>query len=145
MLYLAFVLVSVFLFAGFLWLTRFEAARGAKLFADKRATLDAEAERIETAILHIDLSHFLRMGVRALIARVAHDIAHATLLIVRFVERTLTRAVRSLRERRTLPSVTTDGSPSSDFVAAMKDFKEELRSGRKTEESAGDIIENREG
>lgn len=94
--------------------------------------------------MHIDVPTFLRSGLRALAARVVHDVAHGSLLAVRFVERMLTRAVRALRIHHATTVISTNANPSSDFVATMKDFKEELRNGRKTEEERGDIIEGQQ-
>jgi hypothetical protein len=133
MFYFFFVLVSGMLFVGFLVLTKNEASRGARYFARERGTLDQEVERWTVLVSHIDIATFVRTGLRSLLARVIHDVAHASLIAVRFLEKLLTRAVQALRMRRA-KSVITSTAPSSDFVATMKDFKQELRNGRKTEE-----------
>lgn len=35
--------------------------------------------------------------------KILHDVAHAILMVIRFLERWLTRAVRTLREKRSKP------------------------------------------
>jgi len=144
MIYLFSVVLSFILFGGFLALTAYETKRGERFFAPRRRMIDGEAERFAYAVSHIDLAAFVRTGLRALIARLAHDIAHGSLIAVRSVEKLLTRAVRALRIHHASTAISASANPSSDFVATMKDFKEELRSGRKTEEATGDIIADRE-
>jgi hypothetical protein len=140
MLHLIFILVSLSLFTGFLFVTKTEAKRGTRYFAQERGVLDAEVERWADMVAHIDVATFVRTGLRALIARLAHDIAHGSLIVVRFVEKMLTRAVRALRMHNATAVISTSAQPSSDFVATMKDFKQELRNGRKTEETTNDSI-----
>jgi hypothetical protein len=144
MAYLFFVLISIFLFAGFILLTRNESKRGARYFADRRGALDAEVERWTGRVSEIDIAVFVRTGLRALVARIIHDIAHGSLIAVRFVEKLLTRTVRALRMQNATTTTTPSGNASSDFVATMKDFKQELRNGRKTEETTGDTIADKE-
>ncbi len=100
MLHLAFILISLALFLGFLALTRVESRRGNRFFAHSRASFDSRVERVTYITEHVDLPAFVRDGLRAASARIVHDIVHVTLIIVRFTERMLTRAVRALRERR---------------------------------------------
>lgn len=138
MAYLIFVIISLILFGAFLALTHRESERGVRYFARERANLDAEADRWSLAVAHIDVPTFIRTGLRALVARLVHDAAHGSLIVVRFIERLLTRAVRALRIRHASTAISASAAPSSDFVATMKDLKEELRSGRKTEEAAED-------
>ena len=70
---------------------------------------------------------------RAVAARIAHDAIHASLVVVRFLERLLTRAVRTLRAERVNLMHAEQARQASDFVSQIKDFKDELRSAR-TEE-----------
>ncbi len=144
MAYLVFLLIALVLFVGFVVLTRQETRRGSRYFAAERMQFDADTERFITVFAHADFPTFVKSIVRALIARIAHDAAHGSLIVVRFLERLLTRAVRTLRIHHASVSVSTTASPSSDFVTAMKDLKQELRNGRKIEEVVGDTIENRE-
>ena len=65
-----------------------------------RVRLDRFAQRVEFVIGHVDWGALTKHVVRTSIERVLHDSVHATLVVVRFIERTLTRTVRGLRERR---------------------------------------------
>ncbi len=91
--------ISLTLFGGFLLLTAIEARTG-RMGGSLRVRFDSFAHRIDFIIRHVDWSALTRHLVRTGIERVLHDLVHATLVAVRFVERTLTRAVRALRERR---------------------------------------------
>jgi hypothetical protein len=131
---LLFVLTSLILFVAFLVLTRVEMGRGGRFFARQRMALDAEVERWSFVATHVDFPAFIRDGSRALVARIIHDVAHGSLIAVRFLERLLTRAVRALRIHHAHGvAPTASANPSSEFVATMKDFKQELRNGRKIE------------
>ena len=142
--YIVFLVLSILLFVGFIALTRYEARRGTRVFAASRNSLDAEAERVSFAASHVDLPAFIRESLRALIARIIHDIAHGSLIAVRFIERLLTRIVRALRARRgALPAADAAPQGPTAFVAAMKDFKQELKNGRK-EEAVGERISDKE-
>jgi len=100
MLNLALILVSLALFIGFLALTRVESRRGSRYFAGARSSFDSQIDRLSFIADHVDFAAFVRDGLRAASARIVHDIVHVTLIIVRFTERMLTRAVRALREHR---------------------------------------------
>ncbi len=141
MAYAVFVGVSIVLFIGFLALTRYEARRGTRFFAGSRAFLDTEAARVSFAFSHVDVPAFIRESLRTLVARIVHDIAHGSLIAVRFLERLLTRVVRALRTRHgaVLMEEQKKQGPTA-FVATMADFKQGLKNGRKTEETNGDII-----
>jgi len=125
MVYLLFILATIALLGGFFALTQYEARRGARLFAEKRALLDRNIERVAFIIEHVDLGAYLRDEVRHLVGRISHDIAHLSLLAVRAVERLLTRLVRYLRSRhavRTLPRENV-----REFVKTLSDFKGTLK------------------
>ncbi len=100
MTYLISILVSLALFVGFLLLTLFEKKRGLRVAGELRNKLDAKVSRALFVLSHVDWSAFLKHLVVTGTQRIAHDVAHATLLAVRTVERLLTRAVKYLRERR---------------------------------------------
>lgn len=126
MVFVAVIALSLALFAGFLLLTRYEARRGARFFAASRDALDAKIERAAFIATHVNFESFLRDTLRALAAYAAHDLAHFTLLLVRFAERLLTRAVRHLRVNH---QIVAPAAPRP-FVQAMSDFKRELASTR---------------
>lgn len=145
MIYFIAITMSIGVCVGFLALTRFEMRRGGvRYMATRRHMLDVEVDRWKSAVEHIDVPVMVNGAVRTLSARLAHDVAHGTLVAVRFIERMLTRAVRALRMHHATTVISTTAHPSSDFVATMKDFKEELRNGRKTVDVVDGGILNKE-
>lgn len=99
MLLIILVALSLTLFGGFLLLTAFETGRG-RVGGSVRTRLDKHAARVAFIISHVDWSAFVKHLIRASAERIAHDVAHTSLLVIRFLERMLTRLVRALRERR---------------------------------------------
>ena len=91
--------LTLILFGGFLLLTAIEAKYG-RMGAGVRGRMDRRVARAVFIAGHIDWGGFIKHVVRTGTERVAHDSAHAVLQATRFVERLLTKAVRSLRERR---------------------------------------------
>lgn len=91
--------LSLALFGAFLLLTVLEARYG-RVGGAVRVRMDRRVARISYIVAHIDWGGFVKHLVRSGLDRVAHDSAHATLQAIRFAERLLTQAVRSLRERR---------------------------------------------
>lgn len=148
MAYLIFLLITIALFAGFLLATYREERRGRRYFEEPRQELDARVARIEFIVTHVDFAAFVRDTVKSAAEQAAHDVAHATLVAVRWSERMLTRAVRTLRERRAEMSasnggvaVNADGTPAapaqaSEFARAINDFKQDLRARRADAETA---------
>ncbi|MDE1966444.1 MAG: hypothetical protein KGI41_04365, partial [Patescibacteria group bacterium] len=103
MAYVVAILVALALLIGFIVLTVYERARGARFFEAYRASLDAQAERLAFIAEHVDFPAFLRDSSRELAAYAMHEIVNGTLITVRALERLLTRAVRYLRVRRPAP------------------------------------------
>jgi hypothetical protein len=99
MSYLIAILVALILLVGFLTLTGFEASKGVRVMSGARKRLDRKVGQLGFIFAHVDLGAFVRDTLRDGIERVLHDVAHATLIVVRFLERVLTRFVRSLRGR----------------------------------------------
>ena len=130
MLYLILILVSLVLFLGFLLLTVFERNRGMRIAGVSRNHLDAKVARATFVVRHVDWSAFLKDVVRAFLERVAHDVAHGVLLIVRIIERTLTRIVKSLRARR--GSAPLEDASKEPLTAAMERMRESLTKARIT-------------
>lgn len=131
MAYLIAILVSLLVFAGFLWLVSAEAKRGTRIFTGPRAKLDREAHRVEFVFAHVDFGSALRALAVSAAERIAHDVAHAVLVAVRFVERSLTGAVRTLRTRRAekgavLPPEDAAIAPTA-LARTMQDIKAHLR------------------
>jgi hypothetical protein len=134
MMNLVFILVALALLAGFFALIEYEVRRGVRLFAEKRARLDRNVERVEFVLQHVDLSAFTRDEVRRIVGRVSHDIAHLSLQVVRAAERLLTRLVRHLRSRHTIDTAPRESTRA--FVKTLSDFKDRLK---KTHPEVGDI------
>lgn len=135
MIYLILVTTSVALLGLFLATVALEARTGKRLGRPLREWLDAQASRVFFIIAHVDLAAFLRDMVREAGKRVAHDIAHLSLVVVRMVERLLTRIVRALRAHTAHSAAAP--APTSPFVRSMKDLKHKLRgndSSKETEE-----------
>lgn len=97
MAYIIAIVVSLILFFGFLLLVRIETGKGTRVLGGFRERLDVRATRLAFVIRHVDWAAFLNHIVRSVSARVAHDLAHATLVVVRVLERMLTRFVKYLR------------------------------------------------
>lgn len=123
MSYLIAIVVSLILIIGFLSLTSFEAARGVRLLGGLRRRLDRKVGQASFIIAHVDLGSFVRDAVRDGIERVLHDIAHASLVVVRFIERVLTRFVRKLRGR----SEEVPERPRRSFGEAVAHVKRTVR------------------
>jgi hypothetical protein len=122
---LIFVLISIALLSGFFTVIGYERGRGTRYFAVQRARLDAVIGRAEFILQHVSLGVFLRDEIRHLAGRAGHDIAHTSLLVVRAVERVLTRLVRRLR---THPEVdTAPRETAREFVKVLSEFKGNLK------------------
>jgi len=85
---------------AFVLLIAVEDRRGIRFLAVRRDHFDARVARASFILQHVDWGAFFNDVARTGFERALHDVAHATLIAVRFVERVLTRTVRSLRMRR---------------------------------------------
>jgi hypothetical protein len=94
--------ISCFLLGGFIIVTFVERKQG-RLFGASRRRLDAYVARMSFIVRHIDWSSFVKHQLQTTIEKILHDIAHAVLMVIRLLERWLTRAVRKLREKRSRP------------------------------------------
>ncbi|MBU2104090.1 hypothetical protein KKD81_01750 [Patescibacteria group bacterium] len=123
MIYLILIAVSLALFGGFLILTAFEKKRGLRVAGKLRNSIDARTSRTLFIVSHVDWSAFIKHLVVSVSERVAHDIAHSVLGLVRAAERLLTRAVKSLRERRGIESSledTQEAKPLEKLLMRMR-------------------------
>ena len=100
MTYLLLIIASIALFAGFFGVTVVEARTGTRYFAVSRAKLDRNVARVAFVIKHVNWAEFFAHLFQSFFERVLHDLAHWSLMAVRFVERQLTNVVRYLRDRR---------------------------------------------
>lgn len=128
MTYLILTTLAVALLGGFFALTRFEARRGARYFADVRTALDTKVEKFEFIAAHVDWSSFLKEEFERISHRVGHDVAHFSLQSVRATERLLTQLVRHLRTNETARTVTRE--PVRPFVRTLSEFKGHLEATR---------------
>ena len=129
MAHLIFIIVSLALLVGFYFLVWYEKAHAVRALARERAHLDRQVERIAFIIAHVNLGAFLKEETGRIVARVGHDVAQFSLLVVRAVERLLTRLVRYLRIRR----MNDDRAPresAREFVRTLADFKGHLEATR---------------
>ena len=95
------IAVPLVLLVLFLALVAVEERRGRRLFfPGRRYALDLKAERAAFVIQHVDWGAFTSDLARTSFERLAHDLAHTTLIFVRALERQLTKLVRVLRARR---------------------------------------------
>jgi hypothetical protein len=100
MMYLLLIIASIALFAGFFGVTVVEARTGTRYFGSHRTKLDKQAARIAFIIKHVNWVEFFTHLLQSFFERMIHDIAHVSLIVVRFIERQLTNVVRYLRDRR---------------------------------------------
>lgn len=126
--YLAFLLVTLLALAGFFVLVEYEARRGVRVLAAKRAALDGIVDRAVFIWSHVDLVAFGREELRALLNRGSHTVAHLILRAVRLLERLLTRIVRHLRS--TAVESEAPRETAREFVRTLSDFKETLGENR---------------
>ncbi len=125
--YLIAVVLSVALFGGFLALLAWEQKRGMRLVAIRRAAFDTRVEQVTLVLTHSDLVPSLETEVRAFGQWFIHEVAHFSLMVVREVERVLTRLVKYLRTRQSAAPVAPLGEPTRAFVKTLRGFKAELR------------------
>ncbi len=116
--------LAIALLVGFVALTRYEAKRGMRLCAAKRAALDENIERIAFIVEHVDLAAFARDEARHAMNRFGHAVAHLFLQAVRSTERLLTRLVRHLRTRHEDEAAPRE--TAREFVKTLSEFKDGL-------------------
>lgn len=134
MFYLGLVGFSCILFGGFLVFTMIEARTRTRLLGGMRNVIDTHAGRLFFIAGHVNWTEFLSHTIRAGSARFLHDVAHFFLLVVRFIERQLTRMVRYLRNSR--PNVLAPKpSRRSIFATTGTYLRERLRRPRKNVDS----------
>lgn len=106
-------------------LKNYEMRRGIRLYESKRMSLDRTVDRIVFITEHVNLAEFLRDEVRHLAGRIGHDIVHFSLIVVRIIERLLTKLMRRLRNH---PEIDTSPRETArEFVKTLSDFKDNLK------------------
>ena len=116
------ILLSIILLSAFLALTRYETTHGVRFFGQLRGRFDERVGKAFFVVRHVDWSAFLAHMTRTGAARIAHDLAHTSLIIVRIIERVLTRIVKYLRTRRQNPEVATERK-RFDIRASLAQFR----------------------
>lgn len=126
MSYVIAILVSFALLAGFTLVSWMETRSGVRVLGGARKRLDRSVTRVSYVVTHIDWGGFFTHMAKVIAERVVHDIVHTTLVAVRATERTLTRAIRILRER--IAHRTPDGPPveGSQLIATIVRFRKNL-------------------
>lgn len=102
MIFIILIALSMILLGGFFVLVGFERSRGLRIAGIWRNKLDAKVAKTAFIVNHVDWGAFVRHLLGTAAERIAHDVAHTVLKIVRTAERLLTRAVKYLRMRRGL-------------------------------------------
>ena len=124
MIYLVVMVISVALLGGFLVLTSYETARGMRFYGAFRERLDHTATHLGFIWNTVNLAAFVRDEIRHLAERIGHDAVHLSLVVVRAIERTLTRLVRYMRTRQAATVVPRENARA--FVKTLTDFKDTL-------------------
>lgn len=127
-MYLITVLALTLLLVGFLVLSWVETSRGFRILGTPRTKLDRQVARLSYIAIHIDWAGFFAHLAKTTAARVLHDVVHTTLLVVRATERTLTRAIRTLRARLAMHTPPGEESEGSQLIATIVRFRKNLRS-----------------
>jgi len=104
----------------FIALRFFEEGRGARFFADPRASLDASVTRIWRALVLGGIPHSYRRDLFHMLRRVIHSSVVFLATFLRRVERMLSRAGHSLRPTRTERSHGRDPSAFLKTIAPDK-------------------------
>lgn len=134
MIALALFIAALVLFFGFLLLTGVEKKRGTRFFSRSRAKLDAKVARVDEALRHVDFSAFVWHLAKDIVGRIVHDIAHVSLIVVRSLERLLTRIVRYMRGKVVAQTPTTE-TRASAFVETVTYVKKTLRRSKQAPEA----------
>lgn len=132
MTHLIFIGVSVLLLGGFFLLITLERNAEKRVLGSLRTKLDRKVSRAAFIATHVDWGAFARHLAGTALERVLHDVAHTILQMVRATERILTRAVKTLRERRGMPAAEEENRDASRPIARSLDrVRAALRNARK--------------
>jgi hypothetical protein len=115
---------AVLLFLGVLLVER---ARERKFFPSLRTRLDTRVERTLYIVEHIDWGAFFGHVLKLSLEKIAHDIVHGVLLVVRTLERSLTRAIRVLRERLAYRSDSSQSLEGFELTKTIQRFRKNMK------------------
>lgn len=104
-----------------------ERTRQRRFFPTVRARFDARVERTVYIIEHIDWGAFFGHVLKLSLEKIAHDIVHGILLMVRTIERSLTRAIRVLRERLAYRSESSHASEGFELTKTIQRFRKNMK------------------
>lgn len=127
MSYLIAILLSLLLLVAFVLWSWLETARGFRVLPRARKRFDRQVSRTAFVLTHIDWHAFTRHVARTTLERVAHDVVHTTLVAVRAAERTLTRHIRTLRERVATHEPAREPVEGSQLIATLVRFRKSFR------------------
>ena len=136
MAYIIFSTVSLALLVGFFALSEYETKHSIRFLARERALFDEKVSRVEFVLTHVDFASFIRDVTVSTAHRIAHSTVHFSLLVVRTVERFLTRIVFSLRTRHSADIAPIENT--REFVRTLSDFKGHLE---ETRPEVPDVLE----
>lgn len=111
-------------------LVAFENKRGLRVAGALRNRLDKKVARAVFVARHVDWGAFIKHLVGTVFERVLHDVAHFFLQIVRITERLLTRAVKSLRERRGIMTSAEEEENGNAISQGIQRMRTALRNAR---------------
>jgi hypothetical protein len=127
MSYLITILASLLLLMVFVAWSWFETRSGFRVLAGPRRKLDSQVARATFVIQHIDWRAFFAHVITSTAERIAHDAVHAILVLVRAVERMLTRNIRTLRERVAASAADEAPVEGSQLIATLIRFRKSLK------------------
>ncbi len=127
MSYLITILASLLLLTGFVTWSWLETRQGFRVLAGPRRKLDGKVARAAFVIQHIDWQAFFAHLLRSTVERIAHDVVHMTLILVRATERMLTRNIRTLRERVDASAEDVPPVEGSQLIATLVRFRKSLK------------------
>lgn len=127
MTYLFAVGASLLLLIAFVGFSYVETKTGVRFLGGMRRKLDRQVTRASYVATHIDWAGFFHHLAKSNAERVAHDLVHTTLLVVRATERTLTRLIRTLRERVARHEPSGEPVEGSQLIATIVRFRKNLK------------------
>lgn len=127
MSYFIITILSVSLLLLYVVVLIIERKRGMRFFSSARARFDHKVSRLAYIMEHIAWGPFFGHMLKLSIERIAHDVVHGVLLAVRTVERTLTRAIRVLRERLAYRSESGGTAGRFELGRTMRRFRKTLK------------------
>jgi hypothetical protein len=127
MSYLLTILISLLLLTSFVAWSWLETRSGFRVLAGPRARLDRQVGRTLFVLTHIDWAAFFSHVATSSAARIAHDLVHTTLLVVRATERMLTRTIRTLRERVAQSAAGEPPVEGSQLIATIVRFRKSFK------------------